>query len=237
MRYPFTGTFRDGAGHVIQSGTISVYTTGTTTPTSIYTSSTGAVAVNSVTSDATDGSFTFYVDNSDYDTSQRFDITLSKSGYSSKTYSDVAIFPQATYKLFTSVSSSGTGEDTLMTVTIPAGALRVNGGVRITAAGTKTNLNGNKTLKMYFGTKSWTFGTATNDANDWRCEAMVFNAGATNTQRVTWIGSHDSTLIPPLSGYETATEDTTADVIIKCTGECANASDTITQTMLIVELI
>ncbi|MDD5722703.1 MAG: hypothetical protein PHY29_03060 [Syntrophales bacterium] len=237
MRHLFTGTFRDGAGHVVQSGTISVYLAGTTTAASIYTTATGATAVNSVTSDSTNGSFSFYVDNSDYDTSQLFDIALTKDGYEAQTYSSIRIFPALSYKEFTSVSSSGTGEDDLMTITIPAGTLRVNGGVRVTAAGTKIGSTGMKTLKMYFGTTNWTFGTATNDTNDWRCEALIFNAGAVNTQRITWLGSHDSTIIPPMSGYETGTEDTTAAVIVKCTGECADASDTITQTMMLIELI
>lgn len=221
----------------MQSGTVSVYLTGTITHASIYTTSTGVTAVNSVTSDSITGTFLFYVDNADYDTAQRFDIKLSKLGFSPQTYSNIAVFPTQNYKYFSSVSSSGTGEDTLMNITIPAGILGIKGGVRITVAGTKTGTAGLKTLKMYWGSTSWTFGTADNYAEDWRCDAMIFNAGAVNTQRITWLGSHASTIIPPVSGYETAAEDTNADVIIKCTGECANAGDTITQTMMIVELI
>ncbi len=57
---------------------------------SIYTTAAGTTAVNSVTGDSTDGSFTFYVDEFDTTTSpQEYDMTLSKSGYVSKTYPNI----------------------------------------------------------------------------------------------------------------------------------------------------
>jgi hypothetical protein len=211
-----------------------VFLAGTTTAASIYTTSTSATAVNSVTTDSSDGSFTFYVDNADYDTAQKFDITFLASGFQDRTWSSVTIFPVPSYKDFTSVSSSSTGEDDLISIDVPAGTLGVNGGVRITAAGTKTNSNGNKTIKLYWGTAAWTFNVAANDTNDWRVQAEIFNVADIAVQRATWLGFNGAT---PLNGYETATEDTASAVTIKCTGECANGSDVITQTMMLVELI
>ena len=105
------------------------------------------------------------------------------------------------------------------------------GGLRITASGTKTGAGGNKTLKFFFGITSVTFHAAANSTNDWRFEAVIFNT-ATNAQVITWIGHDGAT---PLQGYDTAAIDTTADVIVKITGECANAGDTITQKIFSIE--
>jgi len=91
-RYICQGTTRDGNGRVIISATVSVYLAGTSTAASIYTASSGGTAVNSVTSSSTNGSFTFYVDGADYARTQLFDITVSKSGYETKTWSNVGIY-------------------------------------------------------------------------------------------------------------------------------------------------
>lgn len=90
MRYIYQGTYKDGSGRVIESGTITIYEAGTITAVDVYVASAGGSAVNSVTSDS-DGDFAFYVDDSDYTSHQLFDITLSKTGYGSNTYSDIDI--------------------------------------------------------------------------------------------------------------------------------------------------
>jgi len=90
-RYAYKGTFRDGHGHVVLSGTVSVYLAGTTTVASIYTTSVIVTAVNSVTSSATDGTFTFYVDEADYGFGQLFKVVLGKTGYTSTTFDNLAI--------------------------------------------------------------------------------------------------------------------------------------------------
>lgn len=100
-RFAYRGTTRNQEGAVVFSATISVYLAGTTTPASIYTSSSGGTAVNSITSSSTDGTFVFYVDSADYDSYQHFDITASKSessvaAYIPVTHYDVAIFPEST---------------------------------------------------------------------------------------------------------------------------------------------
>jgi len=99
-RYLYTGTFRDGAGNIVASGTASVYLAGTNTAASVYTTSVIVTAVNSVTS-GTDGVFTFYVDDGDYASSQQFKIILAKTGFTSKTYDCVAIYPYTSLKLGT----------------------------------------------------------------------------------------------------------------------------------------
>lgn len=91
MRHKFTGIYRDSAGNVVTSGTVSVYLAGTTTAASVYTSSTSSTSVGSVTSSSTDGSFEFYVDRFEYDRDQQFKIILSKSGLTSKTYDYIEV--------------------------------------------------------------------------------------------------------------------------------------------------
>lgn len=131
----------------------------------------------------------------------------------------------------TSVASSGTGEDNLNTSSIKASYLETHGGLKIKAAGTKTNSNGNKTIKLHFGASSWTVHATANDTNDWRLEAEIINT-ATNAQKVSWVCWNGTTVA---QGYETAAIDTTAAVTLKLTGECANASDLITQQIWLVE--
>ncbi len=144
-------------------------------------------------------------------------------------------FTEIGYTPFTksnaSVSSSGAGEDTLSSTTITAGYLGTTGGVKIKAAGTKTGEAGNKTIKLHFGASSWTVCAAANNTNDWRVEAEICNTAA-GAQRISWVGWDGAT---PLQGYETASIDTTAAVTLKLTGECADAGDTVTQTMWLVE--
>lgn len=91
MRYYYKGLFRDGSGHPVLSGTASVYLAGTTTVASVYTTAVIVTAVNSVTSSTTDGTFEFYVDESDYGFGQKFKVVLSKSGYTSQTYDNLEI--------------------------------------------------------------------------------------------------------------------------------------------------
>ena len=126
----------------------------------------------------------------------------------------------------TDTSTSGTGEDNLKSTTIP-GNLMGFSGLKIKAVGTKTNANGNKTIKLYWGPDSWTIHAAANNVNDWRVEAEICNI-TVSTQRISWI-CWDGTTI--LQGYETSAQNTASNVILKLTGECAHASDVITQTM------
>ena len=93
MRYAYNGTFKDGQGSVVTDGTISVFLAGTSTAASVYTASSGGSAVNSVTSDSTDGDFIFYVDDADYGYTQRFKITLTKTNYRENSYDDVPVLP------------------------------------------------------------------------------------------------------------------------------------------------
>ena len=90
MRYFYQGTSKDGTGKIICEATISVYLAGGYTVASVYTTMTGGVAVNSVTSGATESSnpgyFGFWVDTVDYSLDQRFRIVISKAGFNPQIY-------------------------------------------------------------------------------------------------------------------------------------------------------
>jgi len=120
--------------------------------------------------------------------------------------------------------TSGTGEDTLESFTIPGGIIGNVGGVKVVAAGTKTGSNGNKTLKFYLGSSFFTFHAAANNTNDWSLEVIFSHFNGQTSQRVMWRGYDGTTL---LQGFESWAEDASGDLLMKITGECADAGDSI----------
>ena len=127
------------------------------------------------------------------------------------------------------VSTSGTGEDDLSTTTIPVNFYQNHRGITVLAAGVKANSNGNKTIKFYFGATTFTVFPATNDTADWAFEATILFEDY-NSQRIYWMGGGS------VEQYHVGTEDMSAgSVEIKITGECANAGDTVTQTMWLLK--
>lgn len=111
MRYSRSGTYQDGAGNVLSGGTVSVYLAGTSTPVNIYTASSGGIAVNSVTT-ASNGGYSFYVDAADYVSTQKFDITLTKSNYSTAYLYNVTIYPVTIFTIGTLANSATPAVDT-----------------------------------------------------------------------------------------------------------------------------
>lgn len=97
-KHIYQGTFSDGSGRVVSSGTITVCENQSSTAAIIYdvkaTADAGArgtaKATNTVAS-ASNGKFIFYVDDGDYGAGQMFKITLSKSGYTSSSYDDIEL--------------------------------------------------------------------------------------------------------------------------------------------------
>lgn len=133
-------------------------------------------------------------------------------------------------------ATSGTGEDNLNTVIVPTDYHNYHRGIKIKAVGTISGTNNTKIIKLHFGSTSWTVvSAASGDVTDWQIEAEIFFTAAA-TQRIVWKALESDGTI--LSGYETATEDLgSGDITCKLTGECANASDTITQTIWTVKII
>jgi hypothetical protein len=91
-RYKFQSVSRDALGNIVPSATVSVVLNPGGAQANLYTASVGGVAVHSVTS-ASDGSYYFYLDHSEYTISQLFDITISKTGYTTQTITGLTLIP------------------------------------------------------------------------------------------------------------------------------------------------
>lgn len=132
----------------------------------------------------------------------------------------------------TDFPTTGGGTDDLASTVIPADSLGIGRFLRVTAAGTVTDVNaGDKTIIFKFGSTSINIQAAANTNTDWRFEAVIEYSSAAN-QRISWVAFNGNT---SLQGYDAATEDMTGDVTMEVTGLCADAGDTITQTMWIIE--
>ena len=104
------GRFVDQSGNIVPDGSVTVFLAGTTTQALIYTQLAGGSSTYFVTTDV-EGRFFFYVDDSDYLTSQRFKVVLSKGGYETQTYDQMILFGGTldhTASLVTSIGSPGT---------------------------------------------------------------------------------------------------------------------------------
>jgi len=88
-RFPVAGVFVDGQGNIVPNGTVTVYTylssapSNPTTKATIYASDTGAstTVLGVVTSDSSNGTYLFWVDDGDYGGAQVFTIVLSKTSH------------------------------------------------------------------------------------------------------------------------------------------------------------
>lgn len=77
-----------------------------------------------------------------------------------------------------------TNENTLVTVTVPAGAMGTNGWVRIVALWGYTNSGNNKTLKVKFGAQDLLSNTVSTTAS-YNVERFVFNRNSASSQIIT----------------------------------------------------
>jgi len=99
-RFRFAGVYlarKDDKLVGVPYADISIYLAGTDTPAVVYTSETGSYYVSSAPQLSTNenGEFEFYVDDTDYDYTQKFKIVCSKPGYKTKTWDYITIFPYA----------------------------------------------------------------------------------------------------------------------------------------------
>ena len=94
MRRVYQGTWTDGLGNAVESGAVSVFLAGTSSPVSFYLNASGGASTTSTTSSSS-GAFALYFDDVDYNSDQLFDIILSKSGFTSQTYPNIRVYPFA----------------------------------------------------------------------------------------------------------------------------------------------
>ncbi len=132
------------------------------------------------------------------------------------------------------VGNVGTGEDNLISYTLPANALTTNGDrLIIRASGTFAANANNKRVKLYFGTQVLFDTTALAfNSGDWCLEAEVIRTGAT-TQKAwaRWISSN--TTLGVSMDYTTPAMTLTNSQAIKCTGEATSNNDIVQETFSI----
>ena len=141
---------------------------------------------------------------------------------------------EKTYRNRTSVSTSGSGEKVMMTYTLPGSTINDGGSIRVTAAGVCTNANGNKEIVFHLGSKAIVLMTAVNSTNNWHLELYVTATTSTAAQSYEWKFWDGATLH---SSYDTSTQDTNSDLTLSVTGNPSNASDIVTQNLLLVETL
>lgn len=143
-------------------------------------------------------------------------------------------FVEPIYRNRTAVTTSGAGEQTLMSYTLPGSTLNNGGQIRVTAEGTITGALGNKDLSFYLGSKQIVLYSATATTADWRVEVIITATGGITAQNYSYKAWNGTAMI---EGYTTGTVDTNAaaGLLLRMTGNPANAGDTMTQNLLIVE--
>jgi len=140
-RYPRdgNGVTKDQNGRILTAVTVVCYLTGTNTPARIYAASAGGVAIFSVTSSTTDGSFVFYLDDTDYASTQHFDVTFTKTNYSTTTSSNISIVGSLVTTPSTSVVNDIVAWNDLTGTTVKDSGVSV--GQIVIAPATNTDLN------------------------------------------------------------------------------------------------
>lgn len=138
----------------------------------------------------------------------------------------------------TPVVTTTTGEDDLMTYSLPADVLNVAGkAVRITAWGDTDAAAGSKNLKVYFGTSLASKATNNSKANEWYITATISRITNTTQTSVAFISSDAGDFTVPLThtGIGAPGQTLSGVVAIKITGTAA--AGIITQKGMIVEVV
>lgn len=136
----------------------------------------------------------------------------------------------------TGVGNVGTGEDDLISHSLPANSLNKNGvTVRIRAWGSAANNANLKTLRLRFGSRvALSTSLTVSQAGFWEINAIFVRTAVDNQDY------HCSLIEFPGTLHDieqsTAGEDDGVAIIIKCTGD-ATANDDIRQEGLVVEVL
>lgn len=145
-------------------------------------------------------------------------------------------FPVSIFTSTTSASNASTTETDLMTYTMPAGTMNVNGQkVRITTWGTFANNANSKSVRVYFG--STLVGSRVGDVSaniPWRVSVIVVRSGA-----ATQVGFGENTNSGSGNALAvTSPTETLANALtLKVTGQSATAGGDVTALGMFIEWI
>ena len=221
-RYPRdgNGVTKDQNGRILTAVTVVCYLTGTNTPARIYAASAGGVAIFSVTSSTTDGSFVFYLDDTDYASTQHFDVTFTKTNYSTTASSNISIVGSFVTTPSTSVVDDIVTWNDLTGTTVKDSGVAVGEiALKVIAPATNTDLNvpqwngpNSKTLK-----NGLTVGTGANNLVQLNGSSQLpAVSGALLTGIVqTWTQTTGTfTAAPASTSTITMTTDLTATILV-----------------------
>lgn len=135
------------------------------------------------------------------------------------------------------VGNVGTGEDDLISLTLPANTLNAAGtGVKITAWGvTAANVN-SKILRIRFGGQVvFAYAMPTSVSVAWRVEVLVFRTGSNTQESIAhMVGIHGVVSINDVESQSSLTVVDTSAIIVKGTGD-ATADNDIQQEGMLME--
>ena len=143
----------------------------------------------------------------------------------------VTILAQSAVQL---VSPADTNENTAFMLTIPAGRMGANGGLRVTLKITATSNANTKTIRAYLAsTVLGTHQTSSYVTYPW--QIAIYNRGAQNSQ----VGHNSSanSYGSSSTSYTTGTVDMSVDQVFKITFQKATGTDTLTIDSYTVELL
>lgn len=138
----------------------------------------------------------------------------------------------------TAVGNVGSGEDSLMTYSIPKNTISDAGDViEIRAFGKFGATANNKTIKLYFGSQVL-FATDANAANDgsWEINATVIQVATSSQKASARIDSNNTTVQGDSTysaQYTAPAVDETDTIIVKCTGEGTADNDIVQHGMIV----
>ena len=138
----------------------------------------------------------------------------------------------------TTYTVTGTVTETDMaSLSITGATIGATGALHIIAAGTITNVgSGGKTVRLYLGSTEIDSVVRTGaNAQDWILTAWLFNTSSSAQRWFTMHSASDSTAVR--TDYATSAIDTASTVTLKLTGDLADATDTVTQTIFNVFLV
>lgn len=136
----------------------------------------------------------------------------------------------------TAVGNIGIGTDTLISVSLPAGALAVNGdSLEIIAWGTFAANANNKTLALLFGgTTLFSTGALPLSGGSWMIRAIVIRTGATTQKAIAWFSGSLNALSAEVN-MTTPTETLSGAITIRCTGAATTDDDIRQEVMEVVQ--
>lgn len=136
----------------------------------------------------------------------------------------------------TPVGNVGSGEDNLITYSVPANTLDTNAQyIHFVMGGTFASSVNNKRIRVKLGSTTLfdTGALVISTAGDWNVEGYIVRTGSA-TQRCLVEFESNETALAGSADYVDATEDLTTTLVLKATGE-ATADDDVIQKFLIVE--